>query len=430
MKPPHPSPVERTSAPRRHTSSASPAKRRGVAVLAAAVLVPCGAAFAAGVTPWIAAISDAAAAAESALAGDAPRLKAARSVTKRLAKPGNTKSLAAELEAVATAARTAETQLADQVALLQAFDGTFAGYTADLVATRGNLAAAAEAASIPEKIRKRHRKALARFDAARALVGKAPSVPTPRADRLRTFSAAAKAGAGFTPYDTGTTYTWVLSSVALADEDTGLDLDGDRTPDNDFAALATLLGTLGLDIEGLLANAFAQTGTFTILQTWQTRSLTKPDTFVLTGVISATDADADATNDFSGSGAFVAVGGATAPDGRASLRVAATLGRRGKYTIDFAGSPFAVGGFSLPSGSLALMAGTATPTSNRGIVGIGLPRQAILDLLAEAGVTLDATGLFLLGTALDLDLDPDVPGADAISMALTFEGVPATVVAP
>jgi hypothetical protein len=395
---------------------------------AAVLLLLAGLAPADGVSRQIDALEQAAADAETALAGDAASLRHARKVTKLLAKPSNKSSLAAELTSVAAAAKVAETKLADQSALLAAFSAASQGYTADLVATRANLVLATTSVSLPAKGRKRAQATLARFDRAFApvLPGKAP---TPRADLLRAEAASAQAGAGYTPYDAGATFDWVLASVALAAADDGVDLDGDGSPDNALATLQALIPSL--DLGQAFEDALAEGGRFALIEMWYVTDLAKPDPFVLAGVLSATDGDADAGNDFSGTGVFAVEGAAVDAEGHPLVRTATSVAKNGRYSITLTGETLELAGVTLPPSAKVIVEGTATASSNAGLLGVAFPVGDLIDLLAAQGVPVSEDQEALLALFADLDLDPAEPGNDAISGSFVFTAAAATkTVAP
>lgn len=401
-------------------------RRLRVPFAAAAVLLAAGSAPATGVSRQIGALEDAAAAAEASLASDAGRLRHARKVTKLLGKAPNAASLGAEMTSVAAAAKVVETKLADQTALLAAFDASRAGYHADLLATRANLVLAATSPSLSAKSRRRAQTVLTRFDRAFPLA--APKLPTPVADELKSGAAAAKAGAGATPYDAGATFDWVLEEVELAGTGEGVDLDGDGSADNALASLQALVPQM--DLAQVFRDALAEGGRFALLEMWYVTGLGKPDPFVLAGVLSATDGDADPQNDFSGSGVFAVEGEAVDAEGHPLVRTATALAKGGRYRIELTGQTLELAGLTLPASAKVVVEATAAAASNAGELGIGFPVGDLADVLAAQGVELTDEQAGLLALFADLDLDPDDPGNDAISASFTFSAVAATKTSP
>jgi hypothetical protein len=392
-----------------------------VAACAAVLAVPAAEADAAGVSHQIPALEAAAADARTALAADAARAKVAGKVVSLLARKSNARSLADELRSVASAARLAEGKLADQQALLDAFASAVPGYESDLRTAQEALAAAAASDQVKAKLRKRYEKAAARIGA----LLPAKRAATPLADRFSALAGGAAAAKGFTPYDSGVTYDWVLSDFALAPNGQGVDLTGDGRPDNVIASLTTLLGG-AVDV-GSLFGSVSQGGRYGLLEMWYAQDLAKGDPFVFAGLLGGTDADGDPANDLSGTGAFAPVPESLAADGRPLVRVASGVARGGKYRIDFSGQAVTLGTFELPATARVVVEATATPESNDGLIGVAIPSAVLQQILADQGVTLSGLQLLLFNGLADVDTDGN-GSKDAFSAAFAFESVKATVV--
>lgn len=395
--------------------------RTACAALAAAAFT--AAAFAHGITPHIEPLEDAADAAWQSVLADPPKAKSAKKIATLLAKRSNEKSLADEIRSVGAALRIAEAKLPEQAALLQAFDDAAMAYGQDLAVARATLRTAAESPSLPKKLRAKAAAALKRFEKALPQA----KAKTALDDLYTRFTAAAVAAKGYTPYDAGATHDWVISSLALAPSNQGVDLDGDGTPDNQLASLQSLISTIspGFDLSQSLTGALTANGTFAICEFWYVQSLTS-DPFVLAGVLNGTDADMDPGNDYGGSGAFVADPASLGTDGHPAVRVATSITKGGKYSIDFTGQGLLLGGITLPENAIVILQGQAAAASNDGYIGFSVSMTTIQTLLADANVTLDAFQLILLNSLLDLDTDGNGT-KDALSASFAFSSVSATV---
>ena len=399
----------------------SPIRSLAVAAAAAALAVAGTAADAAGVSRQIAAIETAAADARTALAADTARAKVAGKVASLLAKKANARSLADELRSVAAAARLAETKLADQQALLDAFASAVPGYESDLRVAQQALEAAAASDQVKATLRKRYGKAAARL----ASILPAKRSATPLAARFAALAGGAAAAKGFTPYDSGATYDWVLSDFTLAPNGQGVDLTGDGKPDNVIASLSTLLGG-SVDVGSLLGSV-SQGGQYGLLEMWYVQDLAKGDPFVFAGLLGGTDADGDATNDLSGDGDFQPVPESLDTDGRPLVRVASGVAKGGKYRIDFSGQAVTLGAFELPATARIVVEATATPTSNDGLLGVAIPSAVLQQILADQGIVLSGLQLLFFNGLADVDTDGN-GSKDAFSAAFAFESVKANVV--
>lgn len=395
---------------------------RRAAVGAAACLLTV-AAYAHGITPHIEAVEDAAASARDDVVGDAAQTKAAGKILGLLAKKTNARSMADEIRSVGAALKLAEAKLPDQSDLLQAFDDAAVSYGEDLETARETLQTAAGSPSLPKKLRAKAAAALRRFEKALPKEKARTELDT-RFTRLAAGAASAK---GYTPYDAGATYDWVISSLALAPTNGGVDLDGDGTPDNQLASLQSLIATIApdVDLSQSLTDSLSANGQFAVYEFWYVQSLTG-DPFVLSGALNATDADADPDNNFGGNGSFLADADTLGADGHPAVRVATSITKGGAYTIDLTGQGLLLGGISLPSNAIVIVQGDLTATSNDGFIGFSIGISTIQTLLSDAGVTLDAFQLILLNSLLDLDTDGN-GSKDAISASFSFTADKATV---
>lgn len=398
--------------------------RTAVAALVAAAAAT---AWSHGVSGRTDAVEAAASAARDALASDAPRAKLAAKVGALLARKSNDASLSNELRSMSAASRIAETRLADREELATAFDATVPGYLSDLASARTALAIAAASPQVKAKLRAKYQRALAKFD--RFLPERAAAA-APRADTFAAYANAAAQAKGFTPYDSGASYLWVLSSLRTAASKQGVDLTGDGKPDNQFGAIQTLLTLFGggFDLDQAFAGAVGQDGRYAMIEMWMVQDLAKADPFVLAGALGATDSDADPSNDLGGSGTFVADPATIAEDEHALVRVGTSLASGGKYRIDLTGQALALGGFDVPDGTLVVIEGTATASSNAGFIGMAIPKAQVIDILTAQGVDVSAFQAALTALA---DVDTDGDGTkDAISISLAFTSVPGTLVDP
>ena len=402
-------------------------KSRTTVLAAAAVLAVAGTASAHGVSKWIESLENAVAAARAALTADPVRLKSVAQIEKLIHAKSNGKSLSAELSSVSKAAAIFEAKLSDQATLAGPFLDASLNYEQDVTGTRSGLALASTSESLSASARKKYKATLKRFDAALAAKVKPK---TQIAAQLLRASGAVKVGAGFTPYDQGTPFDWVISSLHIATGGVGVDLDGDRTPDNQLGAVAGQIAG-AIDIDQALADALASGGNFALIEMWSAKSLAKPDPLVFVGMMPGTDGDADSGNNFTGAGTFAVGGGAVSPrDSFASSRTATALAKGGKFRMVLAEQLVQFGGILLPTHSRLVIEGKATATSNDGLIGIGFPISSVVTIAAIAGSPLGDTEIALLTLAADLDLDPDIPGNDAISVSLTYTAAKATVTRP
>jgi hypothetical protein len=383
-----------------------------------AVLAAAAVASASGVSDQIGPLETSVGAALDAAELDALQTKAASRVRTLLARKSNARSLAKELGSVKSAVKFAESKLTGL--LDDPFRQAADGYAGDLAITREQLALAVESPTASKRLRKRWTSALARFD--RALPAGTP--PEILSERYRQLAAAAAAGKGFTPYDPGATYDWVLQTIELAPIGVGLDLDDDGTADNAVGGLRGPAALLGIDLDAMFADILQQEGSFALLEMWSVQKISG-DPFVLAGLLTATDGDADPLNDFSGTGLFAVTADQVDASGHPAARVVTGTAKRGAYAIDFTGQTVNLPGFALPAGSKILVEGTATASSNTGTIGVAIPMDLLFASIEAGGTTLNDLVKAQLRALADLDTDPETQGKESMSAAFSFTGVAA-----
>ncbi|MCE9636325.1 MAG: hypothetical protein K8T90_11535 [Planctomycetes bacterium] len=393
------------------------------AVVAASACFLTVAAYAHGITPHIQPVEDAANAASQAVLGDPAKAKSAKKVVGLLSKKTNERSLADEIRSVGAALKLTESKLAEQTALLRAFDDAATAYAMDLETARATLQTAAGSPSLPKKLRGKAAAALKKFEKA---LPKAKA-PTALDTRFVHLAAAAAAAKGYTPYDAGATHDWVISSLALAPSSGGVDLDGDGTPDNQLASLQSLIATIApdVDLSQSLTDSLSANGQFALYEMWYVQSLAG-DPFVLAGALNATDADGDTTNNFDGNGSFLADVSTLGGDGHPAVRVATSIVKNGDYRIDFTGQGLLLGGISLPENAIVIVEGNVSAPANDGFIGFSISLSTIQTLISGAGVTLSPLQLVLLNSFLDIDTDGN-GSKDALSASFSFTADKATV---
>ena len=128
-------------------------------------------------------------------------------------------------------------------------------------------------------------------------------------------------------------------------------------------------------LDAMFAEILQSPGSFALLEMWSVQKLAG-DPFVLSGLLTATDGDADSLNDFSGTGLFAVTADQVDTSGHPAARVVTSTAKRGAYAIDFTGQTVNLPGFALPAGSKILVEGTATAASNTGTIGV---RRSVSD---------------------------------------------------
>ena len=363
-------------------------------------------------------------AAEQLLQSDPSVAAKIRKIGAALAKKSAEKSFSAELSAVAKASRLAD-QLpagAETDSVRAAFTASLAAYRSDLLSANDRMTLALSAQGLSSGVAKKLGRA--RDKLAGLIVDINGAATTTEA--YLAMKAAAKAATGYTAYDGGCEYTWVMSSLALAPAGAGVDLNGDRRPDNALGdLLAALSGLGGGGIDPDFGAALQSSSNVFLLQMWGVQKF-QADPVVFVGLLGGADTDMDTSDNFNGSEDFEVVGGALGADGNAALRGATSLKRGGNYQFKLTGQSLALVGIAIPANGTVAIEGTATADLNSGVIGATLPTQALLDLFANVGVTIPPLFLPAFEAFADLDLDEDGVN-DAYSAAFTFRAVPAVV---
>lgn len=344
---------------------------------------------------------------------DKPSRKAVKFVDKSLAllrKEKATSSLDKELGFASKAAKLIEKKLTAETTLLPPLDDAIHAYVGDLRAARSGLAAAARTAAKPSKLLKKADKALASFEAT-----------TQRSRQLAQLAKLAKFTAGYEL--TGEAHTWVIESIVLAPANGGVDVDGDGTPDNAFAAAQQTFADLvpgDFDIDQMVADALHGGSGVAILQMWGVDSFDADGT-VYAGLIGGTDTDGDAGDNFTGSEVFD-VTGALDADGFAPTRSVTAFEGAGQYGGRFGGQDFELAGFTFDESMELFVRGTASANDNVGSLGFAIPVAQIFALLEDQGVNVNLLVRLAVGSILDVDTDGDRQN-DALSISFDFDAV-------
>lgn len=198
----------------------------------------------------------------------------------------------------------------------------------------------------------------------------------------------------------GATYDWAVTALAVGGRTDGFDLDGDGTIDNAAWPLGALL-------DPALAYALDAAQTALVVQLGAVDDLVD-DPAVAVGLFSAQDMDGDAVLD----------GGPSVDDaGRARVYTETALDG-GAYAVVLADQAIAVGDQVLEAATPVHVAGAPTAASHTGLIGWGVPVDALLAALTELGV--DAAQLQGIAAMADLDTDAD-GDPDALSITLAFD---------
>lgn len=398
--------------------------RRPVVAFVALTLVTAaaGGALAHGLTGRTEPVEVAVDAAVAALSAQPPVVKRLRTVQHHVHKPTNEKSFANELKSMAAASKAADPlpSLPETDAVKTAFANAAAGYVADLALTRDAMDLALTAQNLDAKVRAKILANRGKLVATLALTTDAtPTVA------IKTAVAGTKSGAGFTPYDDGGAYAWVISSMQNATSNAALDLDGDKTGDNALGQLASALAGIGVqvDLNAVLLGAVQTSSQVVVIELWNVQKF-QSDTLIFGGVLAGMDTDADTSDNFNGSEVFSVTPGSLAADGNARVRAASSI-KNGQYEFRLKGQAVSIAGIPLPSNAVVAVRGTATALTNSGTIGMTIPTATLLELLDDAGITIPTAFQATFLAYADIDLDGN-GSKDAFSANFTFGASPAS----
>lgn len=381
--------------------------RRSVLALTAASVLAAATALGHGVSPHVAGLHDALDERIDQLPPTDPVTKTLRKAEKLLDRHSNEASLGNELASVAKAQAAIAKGAPDESVVLDHFEDALLRYASDLDATWALLRGAETAQGLPKSVRRKVAKALAQLAAT--------DLDYPSLAR------AAKAAKGWTPYEFGRTHVFVVESLSVAPAGQGLDVDGDRKPDNALGTFRTAIEFLvQRSLDELLAEALGDGGAVVLIEVAGVQSAQR-DPLAFVGLFGAADVDADPSDNFSGSEPFLPVDGSLAADGHAAVRSATKL-RRGKFAASFVGAGLPIPGVPA-SGGRAAIAATLGVDSLSGRIGAAIPIDDLVALFGLAGSTISRE---TIADFADADLDGDGED-DAFTLALDFTAVPATI---
>lgn len=362
-----------------------------------------------GVTPHVEGIEIAIDARLAQLPAEDPAAKALAKAAKALSKPANGKSLAAELSGVAKAEAAVLKGAPGESGVLDVFGVAREAYRGDLATAHATAVAAQSAQGLKKSVAKKLAKAVTALE----------TVP----DTFGGLSKLAEKAAGWTPYDAGESYSYVVGSLTVAPEGEGFDLDQDGDVDNGIASIReSVEGFAGQSLDQILADGLAQGGGVLLLEVFHAGPLQR-DKLAFAGFVSGTDTDGDATDNLSGSETFGVDPALLAADGHAAVRAATSISK-GAFRARLDGASLPVGG---GANGLLAVSGTISTDGASGRIGAAIPTDVLVGALADAGITIPALLLPTLRAAADLDLDGDGV-RDAFSIALDYTAAPATFV--
>ena len=200
----------------------------------------------------------------------------------------------------------------------------------------------------------------------------------------------------------------VLTTVVVADDTQGADLDGDSTIDNALAPLGAVLDPVVA--ERLLTNVHVVALQWGDVDDWTT------DASVRVGLLSAVDTDTDGTDNASGIDVFDARGYLDA-NGRATVAGDGVLAA-GRLTAEVPADMFQVGTIAFAVATPVHVDATPTAEHSVGTLAFGVTVDALASALTAEGV--DDSLIALIGNLADLDLDGDGT-PEAVSMAFAFD---------
>lgn len=215
------------------------------------------------------------------------------------------------------------------------------------------------------------------------------------------------------PGDESVVYNHVVASLTVADRGEGIDLNEDGEADN-------AAWVLGVVLDPLIASALSGAERVLVLQVADVENL-NVDASVQVSLLSATDTDADPSDNLSGE--TFSAGVAVDANGRAYVGANAELSS-GVYEVELLGESLVVGELELSTATPFYLLGTLSGQDNTGLLGFGLSVDALTAALVAAGYAEEAE---LVVQLADLDTDSDGE-ADALSVAMYFEGLPCGLV--
>lgn len=381
--------------------------RRSALALTAASVLAAATAFGHGISPHVADLHDVLDARIDQLPPTDPVAKTLKKAGKLLDRHSNESSLGNELASVARAQAVIASGAPDESVVLGAFEDARFRYARDVDLSRELLEGAESAQGLPKSVRRKVVKARAQLEAADT------DYPS--------LARAAKAAKGWTPYDFGRTHVFVVESLSVAPAGQGLDVDGDRKPDNALGTFRTAIEFLvQRSLDEVLAEALGDGGAVVLIEVAGVQSAQR-DPLAFVGLFGGTDVDADPSDNFSGSEPFLPVDGSLAADGHAAVRSATKL-RRGKFAAAFDGAGLPIPGLPA-SGGRAAIAATLGVDSLSGRIGAAIPIDDLVVLFGLAGSTISRE---TIADFADADLDGDGED-DAFTLALDFTAVPAAI---
>ena len=335
-----------------------------------------------------------------------------------------------EILAGAKAAALLESKAPDETALLAALDAARDSYETLLGSDRTMLRAIADTGALSKGAQRKAEAALKRGDKQIAKLAAATS-------RKKSFAAIRKADAALSYIEklagTGGDHleqAWIIASLTLADGE-GFDFNGDKKIDNAFGSLlASISAFVDLDLDGALAAGIEDGSLLLALQMWDLDSFDK-DPLAWASVLPVEDGDDDTSDNFSGTEPFVPELGDLDADGHAVTRAPVALTGGGAYDVVLSGGiPIPFADQVLTFGESVRVSAVASSTTNDGVIGVLLSREAVTQL-ARTLAGDNTTFLALIGPILDGALDVDVDGDrtnDHMSAAFTFTSVPCTLI--
>jgi len=325
-------------------------------------------------------------------------------VRKILAKENTSLNYAKEVKAASKIAKSFQKKLAAETVLLGYLNAALAAYREELGDARTVLAGLANTKQLEKKLKKTD-KALAKA-----------ALATSMKKELIKLADAAKGVGIYVGISAAPEATWVVKDFKVAT--TGLDLDGNGSKDNKLASLGSLLALLQIDVQDIIDEAMGASDNVILIQMWDVDDWAG-DAEVSAGLLNGVDTDGNPSDNFTGSEVFDITDGIEM-DGYPLLRQTFPLGAGGTFGASYGGEAIEIGGISLPAEAKVMIEGTASPLRNAGIIGVSIPKAALLDAIEAAGYS-RAT----VEAALNLAGAWDLFGGTAMSAAFSYDAVPA-----
>jgi hypothetical protein len=204
----------------------------------------------------------------------------------------------------------------------------------------------------------------------------------------------------------------VVKNAQLAKNTEGVDLDGDGTVDN-------AIGYFGFLINDSIEATLADSSTVAVLQLVGIDDFANDEAEL--GIFPAEDTDDDTSDNLAGSETFD--GGSAVDNSGVAVSTAPITIADHKYTAELPSQTLTFGTYTLVAATPIYVVGEAYAPNNRGIIALGIDKDALKDELDKNGYS-QYSGL--IDTLADLDTDGD-DEMDAVSAALSFGSTTCTI---